>query len=119
MDFKPEIELYSSSSSDVVDEELFQKLGRAGIVKFEKKLSYYSGLTMATLLKTGTLDFINGSKPRFHELKVKNLKFPVRIVSSIQGHTLLLLVPFFESGSDGVVEKHLRKAEQRLSEWLV
>lgn len=120
MNFESEIELYASSEHEVVYEALLEKLGEEGILKVEKKLSLYSRMTVETLFRTGTLDFINGTdNPRLYELKVKNLPIPVRFVCSLEHRTLLLLDVFFTSGSGGAVEKKLSRATSRLIDWRI
>lgn len=117
MNFEPNIELYAEGEFEIVYEALLDKIGEKGMVKIEKKLTRYGSITIETLFRTGTLDFINGSNPRLYELKIKSLPTPVRFVCSLEGRTLILLDVFFTSGSGGEVEKHLPRASARLSEW--
>ncbi|OYV83283.1 MAG: hypothetical protein B7W96_00080 [Parcubacteria group bacterium 37-58-5] len=118
MNFEPEIELYAKGDLEVVYESLFEKLGETGLVKVERKLSRYQSITVETLFRTGTLDFINGStNPRLYEHKVKRIQIPVRFVCALEGRTLVLLDVFFTSGSSGAVEKHLSRASARLVDW--
>ena len=117
MNFKPDIELYATLTQEVIYDDLLSNLGDS-IVKVEKKLSYYSRKSVATLLRTGTLDFVNGSSnPRLYELKVKSMASPLRFVCALEERTIILLDVIYSSGSNGAVERRLSRAGLRLAEW--